>query len=836
MNKSYKQATALLLSCMLSVLVTVQVKAQAEGDTLLVEWYDNSKPGPFNNNLFSVIQGDTTAEGERVANRVYQLRKGGFYYTSEPIQNDGWHLNIVGNGPKEVAEDGDHPPMIQMTAREDGNTPGKMFNVRGDITLKEMIINGKTTLGELKYEIIDVRADGGRFIFDEVIFEYAQWGIAGFYSKDADIWITNSKYRNLVSETQPWGGRGFSVWADADTIWVENNTFMNIGGFTAQVEGSSPNFFLFNHNTIVNNGRQVLLGAWLRDAYFTNNLILNGFWQGESAQEISADRLASTDEQYAGMLGIDNLPAQYGLDASRNIAVANNSFYLESEYETYFTTDNDTFDIRKQPLLQERVAAIFDANENMILSGNLVDVENPGFVTYADNHADRIQFITDLRQANSPITLHYWDPGRSEDNTSIQWPLPENLTYSNATLQTAAIGGYPLGDLNWYPEQKATWWANRDAQYQAIAELLGEPVVITPAGFVEAESGTAGGNAVTEAAPTRQIARIEAAGNIVWDDVQMSAGTYDVEISHRTWYEDGSVARQTDLVVNGGDATPIQIGVEQDGTTWSDVTTSDVTFAEGSNSVALNRSWGYMEYQWVKIKEAGTENVVATLWPGESELVDGGTYRCPDGGTCASGDNVIDTKDGGSITLSYNSESGAGNYAVKVSYLLTSGDAEVSVAVNGNNVATETLSASADSVLSEITLSNIPFDQGNNEIVINAASGGVQIDRIDFFVIGELTMVSNEDGERVNGFELSQNYPNPFNPSTNINFTLPVASDVQLTVFNLLGQKVATLISERRTAGNHSVRFDARSLSSGIYFYQLKAGDLTLQRKMTLIK
>jgi len=836
MKQVYKMATIAVFTCIALVFNNTNVTAQTAGDTLLVEWYDSSKPGPFTNNLFDVIKADTTAEGERVSNRVYQLRKGGFYYTSEPLQNDGWHLNIVGDGPKEVAEDGDNPPMIQITAREDGNTPGKLFNIRGDFTLKGVIVNGKTTLGELKYEVIDVRADDGRFTFDDVIFEYAQWGIAGFYSKNADIWITNSKFRNLLSETQPWGGRGFSVWADADTIWVENNTFMNIGGFTAQVEGSSPNFFMFNHNTIVNNGRQVVLGSWLRDAYITNNLILNGFWQGESAQEISADRLASTDEQFAGMVAIDNLPPQYGLDASRNIALANNSFFLEDEFTTYFTTDNDTFDIRKQPLLQDRVSAIFDANQNMVVSGNLFDTQDPGFTTYADNHADRIQFITDIRQANSPITLHYWDPNRSEDNTSVQWPLPEDLTYSNATLKTAAIGGYPMGDLNWYPTEKATWWANRDAQYEMIADLLGDPIVITPAGFVEAEGGTAGGNAVTEAAPTRQLARIEASGNIVWDGVTMDEGTFDVTISHRTWYADANTGRQTDLVINEGSSLPIQIGVEQDGSTWSEVTTADVSFTAGDNIVALNKNWGYMEYQWLQIKEAGTENVLVTLWPGEAELVDGGTFRCPDGGTCASGDNVIDTKDGGSISVSYNSEDGAGNYAIKVSYLLTNGDAGVTISVNGDDVATETLSAESDSVITELTLNNIPFDQGNNEIIINAASGGVQVDRLDFFVIGELTMVSNEDEEKVAGFELSQNYPNPFNPSTNINFTLPIASDVQLTVFNLLGQKVATLVSESRAAGNHTVRFDARSLSSGIYFYQLQAGDFTLQRKMTLIK
>ena len=201
----------------------------------------------------------------------------------------------------------------------------------------------------------------------------------------------------------------------------------------------------------------------------------------------------------------------------------------------------------------------------------------------------------------------------------------------------------------------------------------------------------------------------------------------------------------------------------------------------------------------------------------------------------ASGDNLVNTKDGGTLGITFNSE-GAGNYTIKLGYLLNSGDSDITISVNGSESASETLTATGDTVFTEVNISGIMLDQGDNEIVINAVSGGVQIDIFDFFLVGEFTTVSNDFEEKVNGFQLSQNYPNPFNPSTNINFTLPVASDVQLSVFNLLGQKVATLVNERRSAGNHSVRFDARNLSSGVYFYMIKAGDFTLQKRMTLIK
>ena len=83
---------------------------------------------------------------------------------------------------------------------------------------------------------------------------------------------------------------------------------------------------------------------------------------------------------------------------------------------------------------------------------------------------------------------------------------------------------------------------------------------------------------------------------------------------------------------------------------------------------------------------------------------------------------------------------------------------------------------------------------------------------------------------------LEQNYPNPFNPATEISFSLPVAGTVKLTVYNMLGQVVATLHDSRLEAGTHSVRWDASSVSSGIYLYRLTAGDYAQTRKMMLLK
>ncbi|GEM_PF-6802961 len=85
-------------------------------------------------------------------------------------------------------------------------------------------------------------------------------------------------------------------------------------------------------------------------------------------------------------------------------------------------------------------------------------------------------------------------------------------------------------------------------------------------------------------------------------------------------------------------------------------------------------------------------------------------------------------------------------------------------------------------------------------------------------------------------FQLSENYPNPFNPSTTIKYALPKAAEVQLTVYNLLGRQVRTLVNGSQKAGYHRVQFDAASLTSGIYFYRIEAGSFSKTRKMLLVK
>jgi hypothetical protein len=105
---------------------------------------------------------------------------------------------------------------------------------------------------------------------------------------------------------------------------------------------------------------------------------------------------------------------------------------------------------------------------------------------------------------------------------------------------------------------------------------------------------------------------------------------------------------------------------------------------------------------------------------------------------------------------------------------------------------------------------------------------------------GEITSVENEK-ELLAEFSLSQNYPNPFNPSTKIKFNVPQEVggerlEVSLKVYDVLGNEVVNLVNEEKPAGTYEVKFNGNGLTSGVYFYQLKAGNYIQTKKMILLK
>jgi len=123
------------------------------------------------------------------------------------------------------------------------------------------------------------------------------------------------------------------------------------------------------------------------------------------------------------------------------------------------------------------------------------------------------------------------------------------------------------------------------------------------------------------------------------------------------------------------------------------------------------------------------------------------------------------------------------------------------------------------------------IDKSNDEKIIdaNAIAVGITLSA-STNIYGNQTLTFPSD------FNLNQNYPNPFNPSTEIVYSVAQPSKVKLTVTNILGQVVETLVNDFRSTGTYEVTFDAKNLISGLYIYTLEAGSTNISKKMTLLK
>ena len=103
-------------------------------------------------------------------------------------------------------------------------------------------------------------------------------------------------------------------------------------------------------------------------------------------------------------------------------------------------------------------------------------------------------------------------------------------------------------------------------------------------------------------------------------------------------------------------------------------------------------------------------------------------------------------------------------------------------------------------------------------------------------LITSVEINNNHKSTSVDAFGLNQNYPNPFNPTTTIEFSIPKSGFTTLKIYNILGKEVATLVSNNLNKGNHTYQFERNNLASGIYYYQLVAGDYQEVKKMILLK
>ncbi len=817
-----------------------EIYAQAL-DTTVVEW-SQDEINPWLNHLRDVILADTLNDGSHVLNRVYKLQRGGFYWNSDRIDNTGFPLRIVGEPGDPSDPVFGNPPTIQLVHDLEDQISDKMIVGNGDLTLKNVYIIGADDKGvQTSYQPIELAGSDKRFIFDGVIFERSNFAIPAFTNPDNNISFTNCVFRNLIGypSDQQWQGRGISIWTEQDTIIVENCTFFNIQFTPFQLEGGAANYLRFNHNTEVNVGRNMAISgnSW-KEAYFANNLLINVFWHGEGGADLS-DPNREARATTSGMFSIGDLPSKYGPEEGRRILLANTAAWRDPVFATYYA---DT--VRAQPfanpITREDYLAVYD---QMVATDTTWLANRPNLGTYFDTAFldSMIQNIKDLRAGSGDAQLYFYalplNPDNSVCNLCPSWPLPEDFSYTDAELKTAGTDGLPLGDLNWFPSDKAIFEAGKDQYIAQMQAKAGHIVVLDPVMNIEAEDGTLAGTAAIEDFTDVPYFHMEGSGYMEWEFEMPSAAVVELGL----YTKSADAVRGEYITINGtnirNDAGYGEYYFTELTTSWQEYRINQdgliegadaLSLSAGTNTIKIEKSWGWQDFSVIDIIVGG--NTILTLNAANVTTYDLVTLVSTNAPYVPSKFKTVNMGTDGNITWQVNVTE-AGTYKLLIIYQ-NFGDEQTGQVQVGSATLPITFEIDPDSVDLNALSGGFELISGNNTITLSGSNV-----LIDYVQLNKETVISSikDDGLPLK-FKIGQNYPNPFNPTTNISFTLTHAQQVKLTVYNLLGLEVATLVNSPMKAGSHTVQFDGNHLASGIYFYRIEAGDIVTQKRMLLLK
>ena len=254
----------------------------------------------------------------------------------------------------------------------------------------------------------------------------------------------------------------------------------------------------------------------------------------------------------------------------------------------------------------------------------------------------------------------------------------------------------------------------------------------------------------------------------------------------------------------------------------------------------VTNSTGIITLSDVKINNSSTVLVKAAADQWGNSGTNGGKVKFTADGEILTGNIVVDDISSVAVSLKNNS-----SFTGSINSANTAGSADLTLDE------TSTCTVTADSYINSLNDTGGISDSTVNNITGNGYNIYYDASLSANSILGNKTYSLNNGGElipvNVNAadrqqktapdyWELEQNYPNPFNPSTSINYQIPAAAHVSLIVYNSLGREIAELVNSEKTAGKYTVSFRATNLSSGIYYYTLRAGKFLKTKKMILLK
>jgi len=439
---------------------------------------------------------ETAKTAGTLSNTVFELEPYGYYILNGTIEVPaGQKLTITAPEPGNTQATG--LPQILWTAAE-GVNRDYMITAFGDLFVKNVWFLFANVLGDQVGTVISLEDNPGvtkTANFDGCLIEYgsAAQGAGSITVKTASInmVIRNTYFKNNIDKHFRYYGRAVSFpfsstgW-HINSILFENCTFANIGYVYMQEGAEYGDDVRFNHCTFFNVVVFPLESGWWKTMSVTNSIFCNTFMFGD------IPATTGTGDQNGGTIRIDSIK-NFGFvppftEEDRKVYFGYTSYGLEPWLTDWMQNspysqakkknrENDQVPI-PQPMLSKGTLRFFDTLNvatgkkvfPLMNKEKLYDNAVPGFVLTPTNLDSLKSFLNRKWNDNTDTD---WSWKFKENSLAGKWPLEESLTYTNSTLKTAAMGGYPLGDLyHWWPTDYAKWKTQSAAESKTIQDKL----------------------------------------------------------------------------------------------------------------------------------------------------------------------------------------------------------------------------------------------------------------------------------------------------------------------------------------------------------------------------
>lgn len=425
--------------------------------------------------LYDAIIKDVDDNGDRLhPNATYRLTRGQVY----PVPGMYLDFDIT----IDAADGEERPPMIIPEKNVAGGLPYAIISHGGDntMTFEDIIFSGIC----FDKSIVDwgMELENGKVVIENCIFNgFDQGAIGGQGTKHYNLHVNNSIFRNNQGLRKWWEGVPMMFWAAlGDTLSITNSTFFNnTTVVVSNWENHYTKYYKFCHNTVYGTAGVGQSAFAQTHSEISDNLFINTYAMGIDTTGVQHGEGALPGEQTSIIpLSVNDAASmleKVGVEseADRKVIVRNNIYYWSPEILDYWASRGEQFPpVNENPVFMnqttqdmfddETAYPLFDEANNIEVDPKFIDSEMEskvmsGFFERGDILYDSAANGSKFPYVRDPFAHHYpGESGVSNVTVMVEWPLAENLTYTNEELLTASTTGGPVGDPRWFPEEDTT--------------------------------------------------------------------------------------------------------------------------------------------------------------------------------------------------------------------------------------------------------------------------------------------------------------------------------------------------------------------------------------------